>query len=104
MDRLTRDSIAAQRAGMTYGKWKVLHPHTEEDAVPDEIEAPGKNKAKPREVKLCKICGKPIINFRTKGSGSQKRLYCSRECAYEAIKERERARYHKRGDKANGKI
>ena len=84
---------------MTYGKWKVLHPHTEEKvAVPDEIEAPVK------EVKLCKICGKQIINFKAKGSGMQRKLYCSRECAYEAIKERERARYHKREDKANGKI
>lgn len=98
MDRLTKDSIAAVKAGMTYGKWKALHPHTEEKvAVSDEIEAQEK------EVKLCKMCGKPF-NIRVKGSGGQNRLYCSRECAYEAIKERERARYHKREDKANGKI
>ena len=104
MDRLTRDSIAAQRAGMTYGKWKMLHPHTEEADLPDEIKVPRKKEEKPRQVKLCKICGKPIINSRTKGSGSQKRLYCSRECAYEAIKMHERERYRKKGDKANGKI
>lgn len=27
-DRLAADAIAAEKAGMSYGKWKVLHPHT----------------------------------------------------------------------------
>lgn len=93
MDRLTQDSIAAQRAGMTYGKWKALHPYTEE-----KIEVLDK------DVKLCKICGEPIINFRVRGSGGRRKLYCSRECAYEAVKIRERERYHKREEKEDGKI
>ena len=92
MDRLTRDSIAAQRAGMTYGKWKMLHPHTEE-----EVEIPG------ADAKLCKICGKPFY-IRTMGAGGKNRLYCSRECAHEARNEKQRSRYRKKGDKANGKI
>lgn len=35
LDRLTRDAIAAQEAGMSYGQYKALHPHT-----PDEDEEP----------------------------------------------------------------
>lgn len=37
LDRLTRDAIAAQKAGMTYGKYKALHPHTPDED--DEVEA-----------------------------------------------------------------
>lgn len=29
-DRLTADAIAAEKAGMSYGKWKALYPHTPE--------------------------------------------------------------------------
>ena len=88
MDRLTMDSIAAQRAGMTYGQWKALHPHTDAVEVPD------------KDVRLCKVCGKPIINM----VGGKRRLYCSPECANEAVVERMRARYYKKGDVSNGKI
>ena len=30
-DNLTRDAIAAERAGMSYGKWKAMHPYTKKD-------------------------------------------------------------------------
>lgn len=30
-DNLTRDAIAAERAGMSYGKWKAMHPNTKKD-------------------------------------------------------------------------
>ena len=91
MDRLTSDSIAAQRAGMTYGKWKALHPNTDVNVQPVT------------ETRRCVICGREITK-RSSTSGRQRKLYCSSECSYEAIKNRERARYHKREDKKNGKI
>ena len=68
MDRLTMDSIAAQRARMTYGKWKALHPHTEVVVALDA------------DAKLCKICGKPF-GLRVKGAGGRNQIYCSPECA-----------------------
>ncbi len=70
MDRLTMDSIAAMKAGMSYGKWKALHPHTDVPMVDEGL---------PR----CKICGKVIIKRFGK-------LYCSDICAYEAQKIRAR--------------
>lgn len=86
LDRLTIDSISAEKAGMSYGKWKALHPHTEVDEVPDA------------DTRLCKVCGKPIRNM----SGGKRRLYCSNECAYEALQERMRARYYKKEVIADG--
>lgn len=74
MDRLTRDSTAAIAAGMSYGKWKALHPHTEYGDG--------------NKVKLCKICG-GIIS-RSKGRGGHNVLYCSYECADDAKRRRDR--------------
>lgn len=87
LDRLTRDSISAEKAGMSYGKWKVLHPHTEEKV--EVLDA---------DVKLCEICGEPIP--------SRRRKYCSIECSIEAnvIKNREFKRMQRERMMANGKI
>lgn len=41
MDNLTRDAIAAQKAGMSYGKYKALHPNTRDDDEKEEIVLPG---------------------------------------------------------------
>lgn len=94
MDQLTLDSIAAQKAGMSYGKWKVLHPHTKGEAVLDN-----------KQTKLCRICGREIP-YRHSGSGAQSTLFCSPQCAYEGQKARARANYHKRKERmmADGKI
>ena len=49
MDNLTKDVLAAEKAGMTYGKWKAMHPHTKPDP----------NRHGPRAFECtCKICGK----------------------------------------------
>lgn len=34
LDNLTRDVLAAERAGMSYGQWKALHPNTKKDWEP----------------------------------------------------------------------
>ena len=93
MDRLTMDSIAAQKAGMSYGKWKAMHPHTGSDYLPDE------------DVKLCVICGKPLPTTRV-GSGGKRKKYCSPGCSYEANVIKNREFYQKRKERlmADGKI
>lgn len=89
LDRLTMDSISAEKAGMSYGKWKALHPHTEVVEVLNADET------------LCKICG-CVIQKRSSTSGRQRRSYCSDLCSYEAVKIRERARYRKKEVIADG--
>jgi endogenous inhibitor of DNA gyrase (YacG/DUF329 family) len=56
LDRLTRDAIAAQEAGMSYGKWKALHPHTpdEDDEEEQEI-TPG------AVIANCEYCGEKFV-------------------------------------------
>lgn len=93
MDRLARDSVAAQKAGMTYGKWKVLHPYTDLE------------EAFSKDAKLCEICGKPIPTTRV-GSGATRRKYCSPGCSYEATVIRNREFYQKKKERmmASGEI
>lgn len=63
MDNLARDAAAALKAGMTYGKWKALHPFTKHQAETEE------------NVRLCHRCGKPLP------VGSREcRKYCSDSC------------------------
>ena len=68
MDNLAKDAARALAAGMSYGKWKPLFPHTKDD----NILVPAPN------TKPCKFCGKPMKK------GGRHRDYCSEECAYEA--------------------
>jgi hypothetical protein len=84
------DSIAAQKAGMSYGKWKALHPHTgvEETAV---VQGPKR---------LCKICGQEIPE------GYTGKLYCGIECSYEGKKASARRCFAKKKERmmADGKV
>jgi predicted nucleic acid-binding Zn ribbon protein len=75
LDRLTRDVLAAQEAGMSYGKWKALHPHTgEEENEPEElIVDPSKR------VLVCIKCGKTFLA--SNRQANQK--YCSDACKYQ---------------------
>ena len=77
MDKLAQDAAAALAAGMSYGKWKALHPQTvaekpEADEVPDGW-------------KMCKYCGK---HFKPSNSGQR---YCDIQCqkATQRIRDRE---------------
>ena len=91
MDRLAMDSTAAIKAGMSYGKWKALHPHT-------EIEVPVRKKSGTR--RRCKVCGEEIP-LHSKGH-----LYCGDICAYEAQKARMREFYQRKKERmmANGQV
>ena len=87
LDQLTMDSIAAQKAGMSYGKWKALQPIVKVD-LPET--APKR---------LCKLCGGEIPPEFHKN-----RTYCSDQCFDEADRIRHRNNYHKRKERmmANG--
>ena len=89
LDRLTRDAIAAQKAGMTYGKYKALHPHTPEEDDEDETTAPLPVSACPeKSVVTCKQCGRSF----TVGPKQTNKLYCSDECREKHSKSRNNAR------------
>lgn len=53
LDNLTKDVLAAEKAGMSYGQWKALHPKTKSQGK--------KSKLKMDEAKVyrnCRICGR----------------------------------------------
>ena len=70
LDRLTRDAIAAQEAGMSYGKWKAQHPHTpdeddeEQEMDPDSV------------VATCEHCGEKFVKFKYQKT----KKFCCHEC------------------------
>ena len=72
LDRLTRDAIAAQNAGMSYGKYTALHPHTPDED--DEVE--GLEQITTGMVlATCLHCGQP---FEKKRNNNKK--YCCADC------------------------
>lgn len=82
LDNLTRDAIEAQRAGMTYGKYKAMRYDGEQKmqlqrnqpaVKPQKIFNP--NPKIP--IKVCACCGK---EFPTAGRSANCK-YCSWECA-----------------------
>lgn len=72
-DRLAADAVSAEKAGMSYGRWKVLHPHTPE---PEYTKAPAQY-AKKMLAKQCVSCGCEFFTSARRASSK----YCSVECA-----------------------
>lgn len=82
LDRLTRDVLAAQAAGMSYGKYKAAHPHTPED---DEEPEPAKPQTDPGIYeRTCTVCGK-VFYVRSRAQ----RNYCGDWCRRIAKSQRE---------------
>lgn len=83
MDQLSKDSVAAQKAGMSYGKYMAmkerLAPKTEAKAKPVPM--------LPEKWQTCPWCGKA---FKKRSRSAQK--YCEPYCQQEAQKERQRQR------------
>ena len=80
IDKLTLDSTAAIAAGMSYGKWKALHPVSPyQERVYTDV-----------ETKVCHHCGKtyPVVNRGTK--------YCGDECRRAVINKRKVEQNRKR--------
>lgn len=74
MDNLTLDAIDAQRAGMTYGKYKALHPDTM--AANEARLAPSQRKKRKPVVYefTCLYCGEKFM------AGNPNAKYCSCAC------------------------
>ena len=71
LDRLTRDAIAAQEAGMSYGQYKALHPHT-----PDEDDEEEREIDPDSVVAVCEQCGKPFV----KSKWQKTKRFCDAVC------------------------
>lgn len=85
MDRLTRDAIAAQEAGMSYGKWKVLHPHTPDEDDEEEMAIDPDS-----VVATCECCGEQFVKPRK----NKVKRFCSTACQnrHNTKKRKEKAR------------
>lgn len=79
LDHLTRDVLAAEAAGMSYGKWKALHPHTGSDPAPEPSTG--------RRIITCANCGKEIVV-----TTMTRRKYCSETCRQEYQRQKEKAK------------
>ena len=66
MDNLSMNSNAAIKAGMSYGKWKAMHPSTKQ-----LVEA---EKKKPKYIKQCSECSSEF------GTNRLRQHFCSEEC------------------------
>ncbi len=84
VDHLAQDAARALAAGMSYGKWKAMHPHTVEQ-MPEKEE----------DIRRCPICGREIPESK------HFQRYCSKECAYEAVKIKNREFARKKREKQN---
>lgn len=68
LDNLTKDVLEAEKAGMSYGQWKALHPKTKTTPV---------KKIRSEDVKVgrkCRICGR-IFEVKY-----PQQYMCSQEC------------------------
>ena len=104
VDQLTLDCIAAQKAGMSYGKWKALQncggAVAEVDPEPAEVPQEVPEEMPKRAVRICPICGG---NVPSDMHGSVK--YCSVECKYEFIRRKQRDYYRRKKEReSDGKV
>lgn len=82
LDHLTRDVLAAQAAGLSYGNYKAQHPHTgEQDDEPEELTIDPNKRAL-----VCIRCGKTFLA--SNRQANQK--YCGDACRYQAQLARQR--------------
>ena len=83
-------SIAAQKAGMSYGQWMAMNYN------PIKVVLPNREVQRP-----CRVCGNEIPPWAHKST-----LYCTPECYYEAKKTKARERYWRNKERVmtDGKI
>lgn len=100
-DNLTLDAMDAERAGMTYGKYKAMHPNTKDanEARLDELnKRPRREKREynPRNVYALRCC----VCDRVFESPNKQRKYCSDECKAKNDGARWRKRHQNKTKKA----
>ena len=83
MDQLSKDSVAAQKAGMSYGKYMAMKERLAPKKAIEKKSAP----EVPENWQTCPWCGK---SFKKRHRSAQK--YCEPYCQQEAQKERQRQR------------
>ena len=89
LDYLTLCSIAAQKAGTSYGKYMAMHGyHPPIQADTEEVEAPQGIS------KICPQCGKEFTQEKIK-----QKIYCSLECQKAHAQSVAYRRYHDRKNK-----
>ena len=90
-DKLTREVLAAQAAGMSYGTYKGLQYERAGAAYPP---APPKKETAPEKQKAftisCVICG---TEFK---AGKKHAKYCSPQCSRKAYSAKSRKLYHEK--------
>jgi predicted nucleic acid-binding Zn ribbon protein len=79
MDQLTKDSISAQKAGMSYGQYMALKP---KKACSPKLEIED-------DFQYCAVCGEAV-------DGRKGKKYCSPRCYEEAMQAKARERYRKK--------
>ena len=82
-DQLSRDSTAALRASMSYGKWKALQ--WEAMGRPAYVKPESERQEQPEPNTVCKYCGKRFYN-----PTKRYRCFCDEVCRREYQKERVR--------------
>ena len=70
MDQLSRDALAAQKLGISYGQYMARKPQP--------VAAVRFPKKERKTETCCVICGAPIL------PGTKRRRYCSAQCADQA--------------------
>lgn len=89
-DNLTLDAIDAERAGMTYGKYKAQHPNTKAANEARLTEKPKRPpQARQTYVFYCRGCGEMFVTT------SATRAYCCDECKKRTEGTRKRAKRKK---------
>lgn len=100
-DNLTLDAIDAERAGMSYGKYKAMHPKTK-DANEARLDAlnkrPPRKKTEPKQRNIyalrCCVCDRVFE------STNKARRHCSDECKAKHDGVRWRKRHQNKEKKA----
>lgn len=83
MNQLSKDSVAAQKAGMSYGKYMAM----KERLAPKTAAKAKPLPQLPEKWLVCAYCGKQF-----KKRAKSKQIYCEPYCQQEAMKERARQR------------
>lgn len=82
LDKLTRAVLAAEKAGMSYGKYMATHPYIPEEDDETDLTEDADEKHKPIKLQpnqrlgTCAHCGQPFVM----GFKQSNKLYCSSEC------------------------